>query len=257
MSRFNEFITTVITSLNPKKYDILEIRPLGAAVGYFFLMIFAAFIVMCLLWLPNLLTAGDYVSEQFDKFSELSIEVVYEQKEPIIITKDYPVIIIDTLHDYDEIEQGVLLITENKTLYRPFPFMRTQVLQDTKNLAQNNDQASVFLTILVLLMLPMVLAFAYLYFAIKFSIVIIIATIIGYIFVGLLRFQISFEQLVKVAMYASTIMVTISLLSKPFTPDVSYLEYLAFAVVYILGIIKVGEFEEILHEKKKKKEFAD
>ncbi len=258
MSRLHELITTITTSLNPKKYDILEIRPLGAAIGYYFLMVFTAFILMGVLWVPNLLTASDYVNEQFDKFNDLSVEVVYDQKEPIVITEDYPIITIDTLHDYDDIDQGILLITENKTLFRPFPFMQAQVLDDTKDLAENHDQSSIFLTIIILMMLPMAMAFAYLYFIVKFAIVILIATIIGSIFVGLLRFQIGFEQMVKVAIYASTIMVAINLLTKPFVPDVSYLDYLAFAILFILGIVKVGEFEDIIHEsKKKKKEFAD
>ncbi len=239
---------------------MLEIRPLGAAVGYFFAMIFAAFVLMCLLWLPNALTTGDYINEQFDKFQELTIEVVYDQKEPIVITENYPLITIDTLHDYDDIEQGVLLIAANKTLYRPLPFMQTQVIEDTKNLAQNHDQTTIFLSIFVLMTLPMVMAFAYLYFAIKYLIIVLVATLLGYIFVGLIRFQIAFEQLFKVALYAVTIMVAIGLITKPFIPDVSYLDYVAFVVVYVLGVIKVGEFEEALEEKKKekgKREFAD
>lgn len=257
MSRFNEFITTVTTSLNPKKYDLLEIRPLGAAVGYFFAMVFAAFALMAVLWLPNALTLGDYIGEQFDRFEELTIEVVYDQKEPIVITKDYPLITIDTMHPYDDIEQGILLITENKTFYRPLPFMESSVIEDTENLAETNDQTTAFLTIAVLMMLPAMLAFAYAYFAIKYLLIALVATVLGYIFIGLIRFQISFEQLFKTALYASTIMVLIGLLTKPFIPDIAYLDYLAFAVVYVLGIIKVGEFEEIIREKKHKKEFAD
>ena len=257
MSRFQEFVSTVTTALNPKKYDILDIRPLSAAIGYFFAMVFVVFVLMSVLWLPNLLTINDYVSEQLNKFDSLSVEVIYDQTEPIVIPEDNPLITIDTLNDYDDIEQGIFLVSANKTFIRPLPFMESQIIEDTDNLAENYDQTLPLLSIIILMMIPMALAFLYVYFALKYLLIILIATVIGYVFAGVIHFQINFEQLFKAGLYAATIMAVIGLLTKPFVPNVSYLDYVAFAIIYILAIIRVGEFEETISEKKNKREFSD
>jgi len=55
-------------------------------------------------------------------------------------------------------------------------------------------------------------------------------------------------------LFASTPMITLALLTKPYVPSLGYLEYLIYLIFFILGCIKIGDFEEVAKPKERDRE---
>ncbi len=252
MSKLRNLLSMMGMSLNPSKYDKLHKTKSSTALAYFFMVVLCTFLVMCLLFIPQVLTSGSYIQDKIEAFDELKINIEYDQVEPIYIPEKYPLITIDTIGNYSTLEDGMLLISEDATYYRVLPFGRVNVIEDSEDMLERSDEVGKFLSILGIMMLPMVMVFAYAYFTIKFLLIAIIGGFVGFIFARIARLSFDVGELIKLSLYASTIMILVGLITKPFVPCIYFLDIVLYAIFFLLVMIKLGEFEEIIKPEDKK-----
>ena len=252
MSKLRNLLSMIGMSLNPSKYDKLHKTTPGTALAYFLMVVLSTFLLMCLLFIPQVLTSGSYVQDKIEAFNELKINIEYDQSEPIYIPEKYPLITIDTIGNYSTLEKGMLLIADDATYYRVLPFGRVNVVEDSEDLLQRSDEAGKFLSIMGIMMLPMVMVFAYVYFTIKFLLIAVIGGLLGFIFARIARLSFDVGELIKLSLYASTIMIFVGLITKPFVPCIYFLDIVLYAIFFLLVMIKLGEFEEVIKPEDKK-----
>lgn len=251
MSWLGRFVQTVLHALNPKQYHHLAGLPLKSAFGYFFALILAVFILMSVLWIPALFSLPDTISREFGKFNDLSVEIIYDQNEPVVLTKEFPLVTIDMKNSYDGINDGLVLISKDATFYRFLPYGGSGKISDSQNLLENKDELGRFLAVLAFMAVPMILAYAYVYFAVKYIVIVVLVALVGFVIARVVKFEIRFSDTMRAGLFAATPMVLIGMLTKPFIPSVGFLDYLAFIIYFILGCLVLGEFETVPNQKEK------
>jgi hypothetical protein len=250
--KFKKLIITILQSFNPSNYEKLVARRKRKAITYFCLMSLCVFVITSVLMIPSLLTLPSYLSDEINKFSELKVNIDYEQKEPVYLTKNMPIITIDTVNEHEHIEEGTLLISKNKVHYRLLPFGKGTTRETSE---ENSLQGvNILLTILFVAALPVLLVGVFLYGVIKYLVFIAIVATLGFVFARIIRFGLSFREVFNISIFAGTPLVVLGLLSKPFVPSLGYLEYLAFFVYFLLGAVQIGEFEHVSRPSKAKKD---
>ncbi len=250
--KFKGLITTILQSFNPHNYEKLVARRKRKAVTYFCLMTLCVFALTSILMIPSLFSLPQYLSEEINKFNELKVNIDYEQKEPVYLTKNMPIITIDTVNEHEHIKEGTLLISKNNIHYRILPFGKgTSMPTSAENSLQGVD---LLLTILFVAALPVLLIGVFVYGLIKYLAFIAIVATLGFVLARVTRFGLSFKEVFNISIFAGTPLVVLGLLSKPFVPTVGYLEYLAFFIYFILGVVQIGEFEHVHRPSQAKKD---
>lgn len=247
-----EFFQTIGMSFNPSAYEKLGERKLTNSINHYISMVAVVFIAMCLLFIPALVMLPKNTQEALNNFETLDINITSEMTGPIKIPGLHPLIIIDTSKEYNNIEEGNVLVTEGAIFYKLLPLMKPKKIVREGDFLENKEQIAAFIMVILVSMLPMLLVAAYLYFLVKYLFFILAGVLIAFIAVRIIRFGITLAELFKVGLFASTIMVVVGLLTKPFVPFVYYIDLLLFVVYFVLGIIKVGSFESVVRPKKHK-----
>ncbi|MBW2999851.1 DUF1189 domain-containing protein [Candidatus Woesearchaeota archaeon] len=246
------FFKTVGMSFNPVAYDQLSERLLGDTSKYFLAVLLLGFILAFLLAVPKIAGTAHYLNEQFNKFEKLDVNMDYEMKEAVVITDNYPLITIDTTKEPKEFKKGVL-VTEDKVYYALLPFTSPKSFDVEKahDLVASSGKASNLIYVLLLLMIPSFLVFGYLYFLIKFLLVVIAGFILALVIARIIRYGITVRELINVALYAATPMILIRMITLPFLPHIYYAEYAFFGLFLLMGIIKTGDFEAVARHRKR------
>ncbi len=243
MVKIRELLTTIMLAFNPAKYDVLAGQSKRKAMWYFCCMVFLVFIITSVLMVPNLLKLPQYLQEEISKFDQLKLNVEYQQKEPMVITTNMPILTVDTINEHADIDEGTVLITKNAIFYRFLPFgPGTKIVTGEENSLQG---VNVILMILFVAALPVLLIGVFLYGLIKYLLVIILAACIGLVVARCVHYGLTFREVFNISMFAGTPLVVLGLLTKPFIPSLGYLEYVIFLAYFFLGCIKVGDFEEV------------
>ncbi|PIN86997.1 hypothetical protein COV19_02280 [Candidatus Woesearchaeota archaeon CG10_big_fil_rev_8_21_14_0_10_44_13] len=248
-----DFFKTVLMSLNPAAYEKLAETKMTTAINYFISMVAAVFIVMCLLFIPALVMMPGSIEDALGNFKTLDIRINQSMKGPIYIPASGTKITIDTSKEYNDVENGNIIITEGAILYKFLPFTTPQMIVREGSFLENKDQIATFIMVLIVAMLPMILVACFLFHLIKYAIVILLALLIGFLVARIARFGITFAETSKVALFASTVMVIADLLTKPFLPTIYFVQYGLFLLFFIIGIGRVGDFESVVRPKKFKR----
>lgn len=232
-----QFFKTMWLALNPWRYD--EARQLSTknAFKYFFSFLFMIFVLSILLMLPSLV---GFVDKQLDNFETLEVSMNTSMKKAVVFPEKEPYITIDTRKPERELKEGTLLLTEENLHRKMFlGNVKKHALDPYNDLLSNEG---IVIAALVL-MLPSLLFLFYLGYAIKILILIFAVVLLGFIITRIVKFDVLLKDAIKTGLLAATPMIIIDLIRMPFGFNVYYAQYIAFLLFFIVGIIKIGEFE--------------
>jgi hypothetical protein len=232
------FFKTIWLALNPWRYDELGEKPTRSVFKYFFSFVFMAFVLAILFMLPAI--AG-LVTNQMDHFDVLEVKFNTTMNSPVVFPENNPYITLDTRKEEGKLKEGKFLITDDY-LYRKKMFtgkVAREPLGPYKNLLANEGMV----ILLLLLMMPSLLFLFYIGYAIKVLLVVLIAAVLGLVLGRIIKFELQFVDALKAGLLAATPMIIIDLIRLPFALNVYFAQYIAFLIFFIVGIIKVGEFE--------------
>ncbi|NQU78315.1 DUF1189 family protein [Candidatus Woesearchaeota archaeon] len=231
------FLRTAWLALNPWNYNKAREKRTRDVFTYFFSFVFLAFVIATLLMLPAI---ARFTSNQLSHFDTLDISINTSMNSPVSFPISKPFMTIDTQTNTTDIGKGRILVTEEnvytKTLTGKVVSTPTR---DYKNLLQNE----VLVTVILLLMTPSLLFLFYLIYCIKILLVILLAALVAFIIARLAKFDLFFTEALKVSLLAATPMIIIDLAKMPFALNVYFLQYIVFLIFFVVGIIKIGEFE--------------
>lgn len=242
------FFKLIWLALNPWRYDELKDKRMRSIFKYFFSFMFLVFVLSIVFMLP---TIGGFVNKQLSNFETLDVSINATMKTALVLPEDNPVVTVDTRKSEGKLKEGRLLITD-KYLYVKYPF-RSNVekyeLGSYKNLLANQG----IIVLVLLLMLPSLLFLFYMAYVLKVLLIILLTVIIGLVIARIVKFEILFKDVLKTGLLAATPMLIIDLIRLPFGFNVYYAQYIAFFIFFIVGLIKVGEFEGRSHRNTHKK----
>ncbi|MFH1669296.1 MAG: hypothetical protein ABIA62_05185 [Candidatus Woesearchaeota archaeon] len=247
MNKLIPFFKTVWLALNPWRYGELKEKTSWMLMKYFFSFVLLAFIAAVVLMLP---TIAGFVSTQMSHFDRLEVKFNTSMNSAIVFPERDPFVTLDTRKSEGTLKEGRILITDDNLYYKmPLSKVKKEAVGGYKDLVANEE----ILMTLVLLMLPSILFLFYLLYAIKIFLFILLATLVCFVIIRLVKFDASFSEIFRTGLLAATPMIIIDLIRLPFGLNLYYAQYIAFFIFFIVGVIKVGDFEGMRHSKKKGK----
>lgn len=209
---FKELFYTIFKSLNPESYDELTHRQLSDSIKYFFFITFLSSLLAFILLLPALYSMPGYWNDKVSNFEELNINFSFQLKDSFYLLDD-PAIRVEQTGS--NLTGARVLITEDGIFYKSFIFFgqkKVIPLHDSYNLAEQQPKFSR----LVFFIIPAIIFWAMVFFTLYFLVVVLISVLLSSIILWSLGSRIRFITVLKIGLYASTILVLLQLLLLPF-----------------------------------------
>jgi hypothetical protein len=211
----------VLLALTPKTYSELSSKKIRDGVKYIFALLFASFIIMCILALPRIAAMPNYIETELSKFDKLNISIEMETSSPVRITGEDPQIMIDAGADA-AIGDEKLLITGDQLIYRPYGIAKTYNISEYSDVTAKKQEISRLMTLLVIILIPTILITSYIMFLVKYIITIIVLAVLLFIALRMMKKELSFFKSLNVAIYAATPMILLEIIFIPFNSNYLY-----------------------------------
>ena len=212
--RGKDLFDIFLRTLNPRYYTELADKEISKAVKYFLTIILIAFIIAEIIALPKILTLKSDFEKGLLEISEFKIDADFQTLKPISLPRDRPLITLDTT-DNKTRDTELLLVTD-ETMYYNISGKSNEITLSEYDFTQNKESSKKLLIAMILFILPSILIFYYLAYAIKYLVIIIALSFISFALAKLMKNKITLRQSVVLALYTSTIMVFLEILTIPF-----------------------------------------
>jgi uncharacterized membrane protein YhaH (DUF805 family) len=242
------FLKTIVYSLNPGKYPILAQRTWRQALAYMLTIVFFLVFILFIVSIVKYAQVQYGLDSELDKFENLTVDVDYSLKAPIqyghflIVDNERNYTGEDILITQDGITSRSLLclLLSPACILDKDPVLRKA--SDLKDVLRYRDTLRAYAALFLVLMLPGLLMLFLIFYTLKFSLIVTVAACIAFIVTRLARFQISAKQIFLAAIYASTVLVLLEILTY-YMMRFYLVPMVAYIVMYTVCIMLIGERE--------------
>lgn len=254
----NELLKNTLKSINPFYYSELARNSFKYCFKYLALVILWSTIIMCIVAVPKLFFLNSYINEQLSNFNVLAINATFETKRPIVLPENDPQIIIDGSVSEKNMASEKFLITKDFFYYRPLNSVQRFNISSYNNILEHKSGIANLLTALLIITIPSALIVNYASFYIKYLVIMLAVSVIAFIIVRVLRFEISFKKILKIAFFASTAPLLIEIIAIPYGLGkylIPFMQALGsrfylvtliiLAAIMFFGILRVGLADKI------------
>ncbi len=254
---YKGFLRALLKCLNPKAYFELSDLKLKQSFSYLVKLIFFAFVIMCLLYIPFLVTFSSKMEDKLKGFDSLSVKINSSMKKAVVFFENTnKQVTIDTNSNASEFEKGKLLITQDSIIKKRFLFG-----YEAKNITGYSDVLAHknfyigMATLLFIALLPTILILLFVFYLLKYIIISFVVSFISLIIIRLIRYELDYKSVLNITIFALTPSVIIELFTRPFNIIIPYFKihwigYIISLIYIIYSIIQTGYFDR---EKKYKK----
>lgn len=203
---------TMFKSLNPESYDELTSRPISDSIKYFFFITFVSLLIMFVLLIPALYSLPGYWNDKINNFETLDVNFSFQLKQPFYLLED-PAVKVE--QSGSNLTDARILLTEDGIFYKSMIFFGNKKvipLNEAYDLAEKRPDMSR----LMLFLLPSLVFWSMVFFAIYFVIIIMVSILLSGLIAWSLGSRVHPSKIVKIGIYASTILVLVQLLLMPF-----------------------------------------
>jgi hypothetical protein len=209
MKKSIPFFKAIGESLMPSRYDDLVERSNKDAFKYYLSLIYLAFMVTVLIFLPLIGQIPTKLDAAFSHFDKLELKLNTKMNSALVLPDTgTPKITIDTRVDEAELTRGDMLITDEYIYYKDHRWGRDQVVREKvstyEDLLGNREATIWFVTIVAFLMMPTIVFLIYAGIAIKILVFVMIALFLALIITRISRFYVEFNKMLKMALYTTT-----------------------------------------------------
>lgn len=232
------FLKEIVYSFNPKYLDKTTNRSFKHAVGYFTMILAFAFVIMMLLYVPQVGLLPGFVSEQISKFDTLNVSGKVSMNSPINIPEDKPVLTIDMTGKEVKHSSERVIVTKDYVLYSllqgPQKVGTKQVLEPT----EHKPIVSQLLALLIIFILPSIVFYSFIALWLKYFILILIIGTLIFLLSELTHYRKKWIKTIKLTCFAAGPVIAIEVISIPINTDwLIPLIRIAGIPIYLIGII--------------------
>lgn len=211
-SRTLLFFKRLWNVLNPKKYSQIVETDFSDSINFFSHTLFFAIMILGIIALILLVYAPNTINDEFSKITNLKLQGDLMFTEPVTFQK-----IGVVLSDNNTYNGENVLYTRGFFYTKPLLcfFVKSYCLINNKpvkmsySFENDKDDFADFALYITLFMLPAILVITYLFLWVKYSITILLAGILGYVYVKLSSKQLTLRKLFVAAFFASPVLMFI------------------------------------------------
>lgn len=257
-----QFVKEVIWCFYPPRYKQLSEKKFSSSLWFMTRMLFIAFIVSSLFFLPKLISMKGEIEDGLSQFSALSVQPALAQSSPFSFPESNPWVVVD-LNSNLSLSKELVVIDQTAVHYRFFNI--ANVSQETLfSPIEHKATVAGFLTKLFVLFLPGVALFLFVRFWFKYFLMTLIMGTLFFIIMELSQYRLRYKQMLSIAAHAVAPIMILEVVSAAIyssyllpLPTIKFAGLYIYAVSFIImsiimaaGIVgcKVKEYSE----KKKK-----
>lgn len=241
------FVREVVWSCYPPRYKELSEKSFRDSLKYMSKVLFVAFLLAGILFLPQMFTLKGDIEEGFSKFSSFTIQDNITQTAPILIPEAHPLIMVDLNSNLTLSEE--LFVIDKETVHYRFINKGSIPIDLLKSPGQSTSRVAGFATIVMLMLLPGIALFLYIRMWLKYFLVLLVMGTFMFVVMELTKFKLKWKQMLNIAAHAMTLIIFIEVISaalytKFLIPIIPFLgvkiyaiSLLALAVLMVLGIV--------------------
>jgi hypothetical protein len=234
---FKKFFYAIFKSLNPESYNELKEERVSFAIKYFFFAIMLSVIIMFILFIPSITVFPKTIDQASQNFERLDINFSFEPKQSFILSQD-PLIRVSTTSA--NLTNERVLITPDAAYYKQFYYFGNIVSKPlNKDLSiQNPSKFRQQMTGVLFFILPSLFFWSTIFFAIYFIVIIACTFLLALIFQFIInRKYIPVQNLFKMAIYASTILILVQVILLPFY-RLFIIPLVAYWLLFVIAILR-------------------
>lgn len=230
---------TIFKSLNPESYTELVDRKISYAVKYFFFVVLLSVIIMFILFIPKIINIPAAWDEKASNFENLGVNFSFQLKEPFYLIKE-PAVKIDNYGNNISGEQ--VLITRDGIFYKSFIFFggKKGIPLDKDVDISKSKNIDTFINIVLWFLIPSLFFWSIVLFSVYFALIILVTFIIASMISWAFKLKISMAKVLKITIYACTIMILLRLLLMPFY-SVFFIALIAYWLLVIIVVFLVKD----------------
>lgn len=203
-----EFISTLVSSLNPNAYSGLALRESRGIIKYFFAIILLFSFLNFLLFTPQIVDFYSGFNENLAKINSINASFITEATERIVLLEN-PLIVIDS--DANESSGEFLLVTSD-TIYKKGLFGYDEVKTENLDIAGFIKSSRIKIFFLMILSLPTVFLFYFSFAIIKYFLLASFFSFLAFSIVTLINYGVDTRQILSASIFTLTPYLGIKLL---------------------------------------------
>ncbi len=242
--RLKNFLFLLVKSLNPLNYKMLITQKKRDVVKYFLFLLFFAIIIGGIFSIPRLVHFPEQIEKTVAKFETFNITGVdVELKEPIVLLKR-PRIVLDLSPNRTQLQEETILVTKTHIMWKRFsPSLwefrlfttEKKPVEEYSDILQDVNRIKSSYIIFFIMILPSLFFIVYLLNFVKFSLLIILFTLLGFIFMKIRKKKSPLFRIMRAATFAMTLFVILDVSILPLF-NFGILPLLIYIVIYISGL---------------------
>lgn len=200
----------VFKSLNPESYEELTQRPTYHAIKYFFFVCVLTLFFMFIILIPAIFSFSNNWGDTVSNFNVLDLNVSFQLKQSFYLSED-PVIRVE--QSGSNITGSRILISQDGIFYKSYFFFGEKKFVP---LSQSYVEDDSNISKLFIFLLPSIAFWTMIFFMVYFVIIILISALLCGMIAAIIGLRIKFSKILKISIYASTILILVQLLLIPF-----------------------------------------
>ncbi len=249
---FVYFIYLIAKTFNPFNYRDLSKVSFVKVWRYFMLLMLMCFIVMIIISIPAFVLMPGKLNSELVKLSSFTITPDLNVSENIEFGSLNLVVANDK-----EYEMENVLITKDTFYLKNVGcllstpaclFMRKPIEINAENapeLVNNKRNMSLWMSFLIMLMLPGILIVMFIYYLLRYFILVFLSSIIVYIISQLLKHDLNYKEVYIMGVFAATVMAILEIIPMVYI-NVTFIPLFFYFVLFIGSVLLMG------HKHKKK-----
>ncbi|MEM4260427.1 MAG: DUF1189 family protein, partial [Candidatus Woesearchaeota archaeon] len=190
------------------------------------------------------------IDKKLETIEKFTISINITQNEPTIIIKK-PLITLDLNKNNKTTE--TVLINKDKIIYNKYLLFGVKEinLNYYSNFIENKSNIKKLLLTIFIFLIPSITFYLFIYFATKYTIIIIVSSILAWIITRFTKQEIKFKNIIKTAIYSTTIMIIFDIIFLPLY-FFFILPIIIYLIFFIMGIWFVSEKDFKMKHKESK-----
>jgi len=235
----SKFWKNILESFSIFRYSELTKNKASESFKYFVLFFTMIWIISILLSVSGWVAFPDMIKEEIAKVDTFTIDIDFNASENLNFPPKKPLVsIVDKVNE----SKAKIVVVDGDLIYRPFiGISKNFSLSEYEDIKENSDEVGKLGGALFVLLLPSLIIYNYLFYFIKYILIVILYSLIAKIVVTIFGKKIKYRKLFSAALYSITPLILIEMILLPFYIPLFHIPLILYTIWYIIISIELVE----------------